>query len=168
VISASPRGIDFDEEPPYLALFPRPGTTERELRQWFDGPRDGICDGELLELCRREEEADLPRGEALITLVAMGFRVAEPALLAAALEADEAFAPRASSLGLDWSPDGCDVCGSVEIASRRLRADAISLDHAGRLCATLKRIAGPGAIDLVALERRTLPRLLEDRALEAG
>jgi hypothetical protein len=164
---ARARGVDFDEEPPYLALFPRPGTTERELRAWFDGPRDGICDSEMLELCRREEEADLPRGEALITLVAMGFRLVEPALLAAALEADEAFEPRASR-GLDWCPDGGDACGSVEIAGRRLRADAISLDHAGRLCATLKRIAGPGTIELAALERRTLPRLLKERALEAG
>lgn len=136
----------------------------------FDGDGDGLCERELLDFCRREERAELPRGENLVTLVAMGFEVGRPERIAAAFGRDPSFALtglRPNGLELDWAPDGRagEVRGSVVIVGARVRADSVSLHHAGSLCARLKRLAD-GELKLLALERRTVKDLLRSRAFE--
>src|SRR5262249_1377333 len=144
-----------------MALFERPGVSEEDSRRFFDG-EEGLVDAELLAVCAREERASLAPGVELATVVTMRFKSTYPEQLGRALQRDgslPARALRARSAEFDWSPIGLNgkasPCGAVVLRGATVSAEAVSLTHGARLCASLKRLAD-GALELVHLERRPI------------
>jgi hypothetical protein len=171
---AEERELDFGgADQALMALFEKPGMRDEDSRRFFDG-KDGVADRDLLAFCVREEKARLSPGVELATLVRMVFHAPHPEPLARALLRDGSFCTngrRGTGLELDWAPLGTDgrahPRGAIALRGARLGAEAVSLSHAARLCASLKRLSD-GALELVDVKRTTVGDLERPALDQAG